>query len=488
MPLKYVPGVRSATLTALRRRRGLTEEELAERAHVSSQMVSLWETEKEPSVEKLYELAALMGYEPEDVEALLFALRRADRPLPEPASPVDPTHAAVRRIREIAGRAGRAVTEMLEMRLFQVARTWLVKKARREAGKLWREFLKTPDERQRALVETSGKFHTWALAERLAHESIKAAADNADRALELAELGYRVAELAPGAPGFMIAVQGYTLLPVANARRVANQIPRAGEDCDRALGLWEKGTPEAKKILPAWRVLDLTGSLRRDQRRFPEALENLKEARAIAPRKAVARILVNRAVVLEHMGDPAQAIEVLREAESHMEGQDDPRLPWTIHFNMTADLCLLDRYDEAQQRLPIVRELAVAGRRELDLIRVLWLSAKIQAGFGQIHEARTAFDQVRRELRTRTMPADYALATLERAVLDLQEGRYAAVRALAEEMVWIFKAQGIEREALAALALFRKAAAEEKASVELARRLVQYLHRAQYDPDLVFER
>lgn len=86
------------------------------------------------------------------------------------------------------------------------------------------------------------------------------------------------------------------------------------------------------------------------------------------------------------------------------------------------------------------------------------------------------------------MPADYALATLERAVLDLQEGRYAAVRALAEEMVWIFKAQGIEREALAALALFRKAAAEEKASVELARRLVQYLHRAQYDPDLVFER
>src|SRR6185436_9246383 len=132
MPLKYIPGVRSATLTVLRRRRGLTEEELAERAHVSSQMVSLWETEKEPSTEKLYELAALMGYEPEDVEGVSFALSRADRPLPEPESPVDPTPAAVRRIREIAGRAGRAVTEMLETRLLQVARTWRVKKARRQ--------------------------------------------------------------------------------------------------------------------------------------------------------------------------------------------------------------------------------------------------------------------------------------------------------------------------------------------------------------------
>jgi len=487
MPLKYIPGVRSVALTALRRRRGLTERELADKAGFSDSMVTWYETEKEPSHEKLSELAALMGYTVEDVEGITFALSRAGRSLPETGSPVDPTPGAFRRIREIAGRAGRAVTELLETRLTGVARTWRVRKARRQAGKLWREIEKTFPPRRRALIETSRKFQSWAVAERLANESIKAASDKADVALSLAELGYRVAELAPGAESFMAPVRGYALLGVVNARRVANQMLRAGEDCDHALDLWKAGAPEARKILAAWRVLDLEGSLRRDQRRFPEALENLQEAQSIAPPKAVARILVNRAVVLEHMGDPEGAIEVLREAELRLEGQDDPRLPWTIRFNMTTDLCLLERYAEAQHILPQVRELAVAGRRELDLIRVLWLSGRIEAGFGRLSEARAAFDQVRRDFDTRKMAYDYALVSLERAEIDLREGRRDEVRALAKEMAKIFKAEGIHREALAALAIFHKAAMEDKATEELARRIVRYLYRAQYDPELRFE-
>jgi transcriptional regulator with XRE-family HTH domain len=487
MPLKYIPGVRSVTLTALRRRRGWTEKDLADRARISVSMVTWYETEQEPSHEKLYELATLMGYEAEDVDALLFALSRADRPLPDAGSPVDPSPSAFRRIRQIAGRAGRAVTELLEARLLHVARAWRVRKARRQAGRLWREIEKTPPPRRRALLETSRKFQTWAVAERLANESEKAASDKADLALELALLGFRAAELAPGDQSFMAPVQGYALILVANARRVANQMRKAGEDCDRALDLWKAGAPEARKILPAWRVLDREGSLRRDQRRFPEALERLKEARAIAPPKAVARILVNRAVVLEHMGDVEQAIEVLREAEAHERQWPDSALRLKIPFNLAVNLCHLDLYADAEQLLPGIRELAVTGRGELDLLRVLWLSGRVDAGFGRLSEARGAFDQVRRELEAREMAYDYALVSMERAEIDLREGRRAEVRALAEEMRWIFKAQGIHREALAALALFRRAAAEERATQELARRLVQYLYRAQYDPELRFE-
>jgi transcriptional regulator with XRE-family HTH domain len=487
MPLKHIPGVRSVALTALRRRRGWTEKDLAERAGLSDSMVTYYETEQEPSWEKLIELAAVMDYDAEDVKGIVFALSRADRPVPEAGSPADPAPGAVRRIREIAGPAGRAVTELIEARLIEVARTWRVRKARRQAGKLWREIEKTPPDRRRGLIETSRKFQTWAFAERLAEESAKAASNRADLALELAELGYRVAELAPGDESFMAAVKGYALLLVANARRVANQMLRAGEDCDRALDLWNDGTPEARRILPAWRVLDLEGSLRRDQRRFPEALERLTEAKAIAPPEAVARIQVKRAVTLEHMGDVEQAIEVLREAETVADGRHDPRLPFIIKANWCTDLCHLELFAEAEQLLPKIREMAVAGRGELDLIRVVWLSGRIDAGFGRLCEARGAFDQVRRNFQTREMAYDYALATLERAELDLREGRNAEVRALAEEMRWIFKAQGIHREALAALALFRKAAAAEKATVELARRLVQFLYRAQYDHELRFE-
>jgi hypothetical protein len=126
----------------------------------------------------------------------------------------------------------------------------------------------------------------------------------------------------------------------------------------------------------------------------------------------------------------------------------------------------------------------VLGR---DLLRVVWLGGRIDAGFGRLEEARGAFDQVRRDLETRGMAYDYALVSMERAEVDLREGRHSEARALAEEIRWIFKGQGIHREALAAVALFRRAVAEERATAELARRLVRYLYRAQYDADLPFE-
>ena len=54
-------------------------------------------------------------------------------------------------------------------------------------------------------------------------------------------------------------------------------------------------------------------------------------------------------------------------------------------------------------------------------------------------------------------------------------------------MLWVFKAQGVHREALAALKVFCKAVEREDLTLEMVRILVSYLHRAQYDPGLRFE-
>ena len=59
-------------------------------------------------------------------------------------------------------------------------------------------------------------------------------------------------------------------------------------------------------------------------------------------------------------------------------------------------------------------------------------------------------------------------AVLALAVLWLNAGRTAEVKELAIALGWIFKAQGIDREALAALKLFCDAARQESATVELA--------------------
>jgi phenylpyruvate tautomerase PptA (4-oxalocrotonate tautomerase family) len=85
------------------------------------------------------------------------------------------------------------------------------------------------------------------------------------------------------------------------------------------------------------------------------------------------------------------------------------------------------------------------------------------------------------------MSYDVALALLEEAVLLLEEGRAAEVKALAEELTEIFAENGVHREALAAVRLFQEAAATEEASAELARRVLRYLFRARHDPELRFE-
>ncbi|HEV8577887.1 MAG TPA: hypothetical protein VGX68_02295, partial [Thermoanaerobaculia bacterium] len=102
-------------------------------------------------------------------------------------------------------------------------------------------------------------------------------------------------------------------------------------------------------------------------------------------------------------------------------------------------------------------------------------------------EAIAALEHVSREFARRQIPFHAAMAGLELAVLYLEEGRTAEVRKLAEELLAIFKAQQVHRGALAALALFCEATRKEAATVELARRLGDYLYRAQHQPELKFE-
>jgi hypothetical protein len=114
---------------------------------------------------------------------------------------------------------------------------------------------------------------------------------------------------------------------------------------------------------------------------------------------------------------------------------------------------------------------------ELDLIRVVWLTAKVAIGQGLREEALAGLNQVRRDFTARQLPYDAALSSLDLAVLWLDAGRTAEVREIALAMAWIFKAQGIHREALGALSLFYDAAQQETATAELTRRVIAELER-----------
>ncbi len=481
------PSPLGAVLRFLRLAAGWSEAELAQALGISPGLISKYEKgRKTLSRERLEELLAVMDVPPEAVDACLYALEVAF-PREVPGSPVDPSPAERRSIHRAAAGAGQKAAEATAEKLAQNARRMRAAQARRQAGELWEALSLLAPKQRRAAVEAEPKYWTWALAERLCSESERAAAHRADRAAELAKLALRVAELAPGSEAWRSRMLGYAWAFVGNAQRVQGDLPGSEEAFLRSDRLWEDGASADPGVLDGSRLLDLKASLRRHQGRYAEALALLDQALATSRPGGTGRILLKKGFTLEQKGDYERALEVLSEAESLMDGRHEPRAPAVLVFNRIVNLCHLERYQEAEALLPRVRELAVELGNELDLTRCLWLEGRVAAGLKRREEALPALEQVRRYFTEKQIAYDAALASLEVAVLYLEAGRTDEVKDLADQMFWIFKAQRVHQEALAALRLFCEAAKREEATAELARELLDYLNKARHNPDLRFQ-
>jgi transcriptional regulator with XRE-family HTH domain len=433
------------------------------------------------------EMLAFLDIPPEAID---FALLAHDLACPPEAagSPVDPTPAERRSIDRAAAGAATAALEATREKLTANVRQTKAAKHRRQAAALWEAWQDLPPRRRWLAVETERKDWAWALAERLCEESIRAAAHRAGEAVELAHLALRVAELAPGSEPWRSGLLGWVWAFVANSQRVQGDLPGSEVGFLRSDRLLEAGAPAASGLLDATRPLDLKASLRRYQGHYDEALALLEQAlKANGSNEARGRILIKKANTLELMGDSEGAVTELRQAEMLLKDSRDARLGLVVKHSLAHSLWQIGRYVEAEARLPEVRKRAVETGNELDLIRVLWVEGGVAAGLGRREQAWAALEHVRRYFNDHRIAFDAALASLELAVLHLEEERTAEVKTLAEEMFWIFKAQGVQKEALAALRLFYDAATKEAATAELARQLVDYLTRARRNPGLRFE-
>ena len=347
---------------------------------------------------------------------------------------------------------------------------------RAEAERVWQAVAGLPRHRRRRAIEISPRAsRNWALAKLLCEESERAAADDPQEALDLADLALLIAGQAEGRNPWRSRLSGYAWAYKGNALRVAGHLSKASAAFTQCWRLWSSGAGLEGAHLPEWTLFSLEASLRRGEGRHSEALKLLARAEEAAggDSRTLASILLKKEFVYEQMGDLEGALATLAEAAPHIEASGDMRLLFALRFETAKALCGLSRYGEAAALLPRIEELARRLGNEMDLLRGAWLTARIQAGQGHREEAMLGLERVRRELTAREIPFDAALAALELAVLYLEEGRTAEVKELAREMAEIFKAQGIAREALAALTLFVEAAQKETATVELVRRVIR---------------
>jgi tetratricopeptide (TPR) repeat protein len=473
-------------------RYGWMARELALVAGVSPNRISayIWE-EDALSRERLEELGDLMELGPLDVERAVIAARLALPPPLAPWSPVDPSPEE-RLIDEQAAAmaAGELIDFVLDVRLRE-HRNKNRSDDLEEGRRLARELLTESEADRRVLIEGAPEYQHWGLAFVLCADSEAAAPRKPSRALELAELALLVARNValdvPGSEGFRSRLEGWCTGFVANAQKVAGgDLPVVEKTFACAWSLWRAGDDPAGLLSEAY-LLDMEASLRRAQRRLPLALKLHEDALKLAWPEEVGIILLNQAVTRKESDDPEGALRSLERAAQVIDGDRQPRLRCVLLFNRASSLILLGRAKEAVPLVEEVWRLAERLRNETDLIKTLWLDGKCLAGLGRREEALIKLEQVRHELEEREQPFDYGLASLDVALLYREEGRFPEIKALAAEMLGIFKAQEVHREAIAAVILFQEAAGNERVTVELIRQLQDYLEKARNNPQLRFE-
>jgi tetratricopeptide (TPR) repeat protein len=343
-----------------------------------------------------------------------------------------------------------------------------------------RELLRLPLVEQTQRVERArGRFRSPVLVRLLLEESRRRIPGQPAEARHFAELAGHVANRNPRMPAF------FELYVLARAH-LANAW-RAGGNLQKANQLFvlvrqviaEHGVTDPAVVA---RVDDLMGSLRKDQRRFADAERLLKRAAmqyglVNAPEEA-ARVLINLGDTYCAEGLLDRAIETTRSALTLLAPDSDPRLHLCGHYNLALQLKEAGRFAEAAELLEADAPLYSRFPEPWTQLRLLWLQADIAAGRGDLSAAERDYVATRDGFISQGIGYDAALVSLDLAVLYLRQGRSAEVRLLAEEMLPLFEAQDVSREALAALSLFLEAARRDQLTVETALEVTASLRAA----------
>ncbi len=485
-------------LAILRESRDLRQSKLARKAHVSCSSLSQYEAGKKvPDLATLFRLLDALDYglaALDRADELFAALRLTPRCRPSFGS-ADPLRAQVVSLAAEAGSAVSRLTDAvallagLEPMSERVCAAASAKghpfpEDRARAAEHWERIRKYPYEGRSAIIAELPELQTWAFSELLAHESAAASSDSAAAALELAREALEVAERIPGDKARRSRSRGYALGFLGNAQRVQGDLEEAKRSFILSDEEWKAGEGCAGDLLDEARLLHLKASLRTAQRLLPEALTLVDQALATGGPEMKGRLLINKAKVLEEQDELNAAIITLEEAEPHVDPKREPRLWLCLRHNLLDYLSKIGRFKEADEMLPEVKLLSC---KELDRIRLRWAEGRIAAGLGRTQQGIDLLTQVRAEFVSRTIWFDAALVTLELAVVFLGQGRTDMVKTLAVHLAPIFQSNGVQPEAMAALTLFRKAADQEKVTLDLAEKLVAFLRKAQHDPELKFQ-
>jgi hypothetical protein len=186
---------------------------------------------------------------------------------------------AQRRPRRRAGEGGEALlarfapfAALFEERLLRAPRPVAPPREedRRQAASLAPLLAELAEGELLAVARLAPEVRSWAFVEHACEESARQASRDLDRAAAWARFAEEVAARLTGPEGWLRRVRGFAAAFRANVLRVKGELEAADAALAEAKRRWHAG--EDPGLLDPGRLLDLEASLRRDQRRFVEAL------------------------------------------------------------------------------------------------------------------------------------------------------------------------------------------------------------------------
>ncbi|HSK80745.1 MAG TPA: hypothetical protein VLQ45_30100 [Thermoanaerobaculia bacterium] len=345
-----------------------------------------------------------------------------------------------------------------------------------------------PREERRARIERArSRFRGPYLAELLIQESRRCIPSDPGEAYHLAELARFIVHRSPGTPESFDFVALATA-SMANASRAGGDLRQAEEHFQYArYVITHHGVTDPRVIA---RIDSLEGSLRTDQRRFPQTEALLTRAamlyRITALPVETGRVLLKLGEMYFHRKLLSRAIETVSAALEQFPSEAEPRLYLYGRHNLSLYLTEAGRFHEAADLLEVDADLYARFPEPWTQLRLSWLRGKIAAGVGDVPAAERWLTETRDGFVRQGIGYDAAMVSLDLALLYVQEGRTGEVRRVAEEMVPIFAAQDVHREATAALRLFLEAARREEVTAGLVREVAGFLKAARGDAELRF--
>jgi tetratricopeptide (TPR) repeat protein len=255
----------------------------------------------------------------------------------------------------------------------------------------------------------------------------------------------------------------------ANSLRICAHLREAEEAFTRATRECEAGTGD-----PPLRasLLEQLSSLRIHQRRFEEAVDAAEAAgqiyRELGDSHLLATCLIRKANANVLAGEPEPAVDLINRAIPLIDCETDPQLLLAACHNLVRCYIDLAQPEHALSIYAETRDLYREFDDPLILLRAHWQEGQLLRDMGHPQQAESRLLEAQKGFLDRGLVYEAAILSLDLAALYLTTGSNEDVRQTAAAAVPIFRALGVDRDALASLRQLQQVVDQDQA-IELIR-------------------